>query len=285
MRMAKNMETKLVLWGVDFQRVDPSNATTVQNLGKWAGTLLAHTITLLKMVFGREGLSVKWIIPIRMTLPLTDRVGSGGKSEPCNGHKSNLETDPWVNSQLVAKLGAGESATLPHFYLWDSLELTVNEINLNANPAYADVTVQLKCGANCGMTNPELIGATLDSWTGISGDSIADLMRGTNNLVNTPDKSVRLTGLLEGTSNDGDNYGSRMKGWLRPPVSGDYKFWIASDDNGELWLSTDDNPASKRLACHQPFSSWSRYWTMYPEQESKLIPLVAGKAYYYEVSK
>jgi hypothetical protein len=185
-------------------------------------------------------------------------------------------------SELVAKLGAGQSTSLPYFHLWDSLEVTVNEINLNANPAYADVTVQSKCGANCGA-NPALIGATLDTWTGIGGTSIADLMSGTNNLVNTPNKSVRLAVFLEGPNNVGDNYGSRMKGWLRPPVSGDYKFWIASDDNGELWLSSDDNPANKALACHQPWSAWRRDWTQFPEQESKLTSIVAGRAYYYEV--
>jgi hypothetical protein len=94
-----------------------------------------------------------------------------------------------------------------------------------------------------------MIGTALDTWTGIGGTSIADLMSGTNNNVNNPSKSVRLIGMLEGPRNTGDNYGSRMKGWLRPQVSGDYKFWIASDDNGELWLSSDDNPANKALAC------------------------------------
>ena len=133
------------------------------------------------------------------------------------------------------------------------------------------------------VMNPALIGATLDSWTGIGGISIADLMSGTNNLVNTANKSVRLVGLLEGPSNVDDNYGSRMNGWLVPPVSGGYKFWIASDDNGELWLSTNDDPANKALACHQPWSAGSRHWTRYPEQESKLISLVAGRAYFYEV--
>ena len=70
MIMAKNMETKHVLWAVDFQRPDHSHATTEQNLGKWAGAILAHTIKILKMVSGGEGLLVKWIIPIQMTLPL-----------------------------------------------------------------------------------------------------------------------------------------------------------------------------------------------------------------------
>jgi hypothetical protein len=74
-----------------------------------------------------------------------------------------------------------------------------------------------------------------------------------------------------------------MKGWLRPPVSGDYKFSIALDDNGELWLSSDDNPTNKALACHLSGFTWPREWAKYSEQESKPISLVAGRLYYYEV--
>ena len=126
-------------------------------------------------------------------------------------------------------------------------------------------------------------GAVLDTWTGIGGNSIANLMSGTNNLASAPNTSVRLDYLLEGPTNIGDNYGSRMKGWLSPPITGDYLFWIASDDNGELWLSTDSDPANKILACNQPWSAPSRDWTRYPEQKSRPISLVAGRAYYYEV--
>ena len=178
-------------------------------------------------------------------------------------------------SDLVAKIGPGETAVLPYFHVWESLELTVNNIDLNANPAYADVTVKLGCLYNCG--------ATLETWTGIGGESIADLMSGTNNLSNPPQKLELLQNVLEAPSNVGDNYGSRMSGWLMPPVTGDYVFWIASDDNGELWLSTDGEAANAVLICSQPFWASSREWDIYPEQKSGTISLVAGQAYFFEV--
>ncbi|KAL3786416.1 hypothetical protein ACHAW5_002247 [Stephanodiscus triporus] len=185
------------------------------------------------------------------------------------------ENDYWENSNLIAKLGSGESVSLPHFYLWESLELTVNNIDLDASPAYADVTIKLGCLYNCG--------ALLETWTGISGSTIADLMIGTNNLDHVQTERLDiLVGSLEAPTNVGDNYGSRMSGWLVPPVTGLYEFWIASDDQGEFYLSSDDDPVNKALICKCDWAS-PRWWDRAPEQKSSPISLVAGQAYYYEV--
>ena len=125
-------------------------------------------------------------------------------------------------------------------------------------------------------------GAILDTWTDIGGGtSIADLNSGTNNLSNTPNKIERLVDRLEAPSNRCDNCGSRMKGWLVPPVTGDYEFWIASDDSGEFWLSTDNVVLVRR--CHVPGWTSPREWTKYSEQKSAPIRLIAGQAYYYSV--
>jgi hypothetical protein len=180
-----------------------------------------------------------------------------------------------IESDVLGKLGSGESITLPNFYLWESLELTVNNIDLDVDPAYADITVKLgSCVYNCG--------ATLDTWSGIGGLTIEDLTSATNNLSKTPNKSDLLMGLLEAPTNADNNYGIRMSGWLVPPVTGDYEFWIASDDHGEFWLSTDDDSANKVRICR---CEWAlpRWWDLAPEQKSVPISLVAGQAYYYEV--
>ena len=184
-----------------------------------------------------------------------------------------------IESNMIAKLGQGESFTLPSFRLWESLEVTVDKIDLTKNPAFADVTLRLRCINDCAS----VAGATLDSWTGIGGWSIADLMTGTMNLAKAPDSSVRLLNSLEAPSNVGDDYGSRMRGWLVPPVTGLYEFFIASDDQGEFWLSSNNNPANKNRICNQPFAVSPLFFTAFPEQKSSPISLVAGQAYYYEV--
>ena len=137
--------------------------------------------------------------------------------------------------------------------------------------------VELSCAMNLHC------GAILDSWTGISGDSIADLLFATNDLTSVPNQSTRLTIFLESPTNIGDNYGSRMKGWLLPPVTGTYSFWIASDASGEFWLSTDSDRVNKVRVCWLDESVLQYDFTSSTTQKSEPITLVAGQAYYYEV--
>ena len=126
-------------------------------------------------------------------------------------------------------------------------------------------------------------GAILDTWTGISGSLIEDLRGGTNDLTSEPNQSTRLTNLLESPTDIGDNYGSQMKGWLLPPVTGTYSFWIASDASGEFWLSTDSDRVNKVLVCWLNESVLQYEFMNSTTQKSEPITLVAGQAYYYEV--
>src|SRR2546423_13991582 len=43
-----------------------------------------------------------------------------------------------------------------------------------------------------------------------------------------------------------NNYNSQLIGYFYPPKTGKVQFAIATDDPGELWLSTDDSPANKK---------------------------------------
>ena len=117
-------------------------------------------------------------------------------------------------------------------------------------------------------------------WEGIGGTLVGDL---TSN-PNYPDNP---TGNNEPTSFEAptdwaDNYGTQMRGYVHPSFSGDYTFWIASDDNSELWLSTDDNPANASLIANVPGWTNSREWTKYVEQQSAVISLTGGQKYYIE---
>jgi WD40 repeat protein/serine/threonine protein kinase/tetratricopeptide (TPR) repeat protein len=92
---------------------------------------------------------------------------------------------------------------------------------------------------------------------------------------------------FEAPSNFGDYYGARLSGYLVPPRTGDYRFFICSDDEGALFLSTDHTPENKRQIAHEPFWSRDRLWQgafARPRREnvSEPIRLEAGKRYYIE---
>lgn len=91
-----------------------------------------------------------------------------------------------------------------------------------------------------------------------------------------------IRALFEAPENEGDFRLTRMRGWLHPPVTGNYTFWIASDDSSELWLSTGTDPArARRIAFVSAFTD-PRDWSRFPSQRSETQFLEAGKSYYIE---
>lgn len=79
-----------------------------------------------------------------------------------------------------------------------------------------------------------------------------------------------------------DNYGQVVKGYLIPPKSGKYTFYISSDDNSVLLLSTDADPKNAKQIARVPDWTSTLEWTKLPEQKSAAIALEAGKVYYIE---
>ena len=89
---------------------------------------------------------------------------------------------------------------------------------------------------------------------------------------------------FESPSEQGDFYLSRMRGFLRPPATGDYTFWIASDDGSELWLSDSKSPQRARRIAGVPEGRYTdqHEWTRIATQQSQSIHLEAGRSYYIE---
>jgi len=49
----------------------------------------------------------------------------------------------------------------------------------------------------------------------------------------------------------GNYYAARVSGWFLPPTSDTYTFYVASDDDSDLFLSTDNTIANKRLIAQE----------------------------------
>jgi hypothetical protein len=105
-------------------------------------------------------------------------------------------------------------------------------------------------------------------------------------LLNHPDYPDNPTtrnvikGLFEAPENVADNYGQHLYTWIKAPLTGNYTFHIASDDQSRLYLSSDENPENAvRIA---EVTGWtnSREWSKYPEQQSELIHLKEGEFYF-----
>lgn len=126
--------------------------------------------------------------------------------------------------------------------------------------------------SGCGGTGS----ISYERWTGVTGTSVSQIP------LNNPPNQAGSLNIFEIPTNALDNYGTRVRGYICPPVSGQYRLWIASDDNGELWLSTDINPTNKALIAS--VSGWTnpQEWTKFSSQQSNLITLNAGEQYYIE---
>ena len=127
-----------------------------------------------------------------------------------------------------------------------------------------------------------------DYWLDGPGGAVSDLTNSPN-YPNNP-SGVDFPTLLEGPVNwPGTDiaYGSRLRGYVHPPVTGNYTFYLASDDGGALYLSTDEYPATKQLIATEPQWGGSRDWfgtDRRPNGENISDPvfLEAGRSYYLE---
>ncbi len=131
------------------------------------------------------------------------------------------------------------------------------------------------CGSSCsGSTGSGSI--SWDKWTNQSGTALI-----TNLLTTTPNSTGTLTS-FEAPLNSGDSYQLRVKGYLTAPCTGTYTFWVAGDDNTELWLSTNNSPTTKVKIASVTGWTNSQEWNKYTSQKSAGIALTGGQKYYIE---
>jgi hypothetical protein len=170
----------------------------------------------------------------------------------------------------------GEDVSSPYSYQW-------------TNVAAGDYEIQARATDNMGAIASASVAVTVSSgtciaqgfiereiWTGIPGTDIGSIP------VNaTPNAVTRHTN-FETPQYYANEYGSRMRGYVCVPTSGNYTFWIASDDNSQLWLSSDESPANKTMIAFVTGATSLKAWDKYPTQKSALINLVAGRRYYIE---
>ncbi len=125
---------------------------------------------------------------------------------------------------------------------------------------------------------------TREWWKNIKGDYIADAA--VNSDWPLKPEGTETISNFETRRNWGDNYTQHIRGYIIPPYDGTYRFWIAADDEGELWLSTDESPLNVKRICVSHVipgtGTGHRQWNRFPEQKSADITLRAEQRYYIE---
>ena len=126
--------------------------------------------------------------------------------------------------------------------------------------------------ATCSATGSILF----ERWDQINGIDVTDIPLQTNPSITKQVNELEYNGI-------GYTYGVRIRGYICPPQSGDYTFWIAGDDAAELWVSTDQEPANKKKIAYLTSYTDYRDWSKYGTQKSVKINLKANKKYYIEI--
>ncbi len=117
-----------------------------------------------------------------------------------------------------------------------------------------------------------------EHWSGIAGSAISALTSNAN-YPNKPSGREAITSFECLAQNWADSYGTRVTGFLVPPVSGSYTFAVSGDDTMQLFLSTDATSANKVQIANVASATGFRAWGT----PSSAIALVQGERYYVEM--
>lgn len=100
-----------------------------------------------------------------------------------------------------------------------------------------------------------------------------------------PDQPTEVAALnqLARLTKRGNDYGTLVRGYIIPPMDGSYEFFVASDDESELFLSSDASADNLRQVAHVPRWTKAEDYSQYASQRSGSISLSGGNRYYFEL--
>jgi hypothetical protein len=223
----------------------------------------------------------------------TDRTIQGN-SPPLNGQYAFNNTSPDFGSGVfvpaAANLGsfaAGDTVQLRFIGSWDEGFLQTPVPNWELDLVAIDYDNSLP---DLPPDRPSSL--RYDIYTDIQGLLISDL-RASPKFPDSPDITQTVS-IAEIPPHQRDFYGARLSGYFTPDETGIYDFYMASDDQGELYMSTDADPANAVLIAREPewnpsrdFATLTRRNPSAPENRSTTlfpdgIGLQAGQSYYVE---
>lgn len=109
-----------------------------------------------------------------------------------------------------------------------------------------------------------------------------DTMTASAKFPDNPDEVGTLTS-LEDPENRAEYYGSFVRGFIEPPATGEYRFYISGNDQAEFWLSTSESPDDADLLAMTPAWTYVNQFNKYSSQTSPYVVLESGKRYFFRV--
>ncbi|GAB3526052.1 hypothetical protein GCM10027443_00820 [Pontibacter brevis] len=225
---------------------------------------------------------LKTVLNSYTTPPVVEIKSPQDNTEHQAGQKITIAADAWDREEKVERVEfyvdcqkIGEDYSSPFEISWAPLEKKSYSLLAVATDAagaqgksYEPVYITVVDGVSGGVTR--------EYWSNVDGNTVSSIP------VSSTPTSVTQLSSFEAPSNVGGNYGQRVRGYIKAPVTGEYTFWIASDDHSELWLSTSESPADKvKLAYISGYTN-QKEWGKYTSQQSVKVRLEAGKRYYIE---
>ncbi len=175
--------------------------------------------------------------------------------------------------------------------------LTVSNVKDQVAPANTIAEGSTVLFTSC-ILSPGLL--QFELWSGLSttDNSIANTLLRDPRFPDAPTTdtftSACSTTPVFGADTSREGYGGKMSGLLVPTTTGDYRFFLYSDDSSRLYLSTDADPANKVLVAEEvgccvafmepdPLNAnWHDNGSGMGQTTLTPIHLVAGKQYYIE---
>jgi len=89
------------------------------------------------------------------------------------------------------------------------------------------------------------------------------------------------------TLDDDQNYAAattrRLRGYIIPPKTGNYYFWLAANNSAELWISNDSQYVNRVRRAIVTANTGKKTWNVSSTQQTPWLYLVAGQKYYFDV--
>ncbi len=124
-------------------------------------------------------------------------------------------------------------------------------------------------------------GLLREVWGNLPGSDLRSLLDHPNFIAGKADRSEVIP---QAASNEqSEAVGVLVRGYVVPPISGPYHFWVTADDRAQLFLSSSADPATKVKIAEVPEYTDPGVYDKYQSQRSAAVVLERGRPYYLEV--